>query len=183
MQTGYLYAYYNNYDIAIQVDGDGQHNAKYINSLILPIKNGHADMVVGSRFITCQGYQSTTIRRLGIKYFEKLIYFLSKKKFTDPTSGFRACNRKVITEFAKYYPVDYPEPETLIAITRKGFRILEVPVIMNERMEGQSSIRSFKTIYYMLKVTLAILIDKFKGKNLKGCENGGTKVTIVPNSD
>jgi len=162
VQTGYLYAYYNDYDVAIQVDGDGQHNPEYIDTLIKPLFNNEADMVIGSRFIEGKGFQSSFIRRIGIKYFENLIFFITGKRYTDPTSGFRACNRKVLTNFVKYYPSDYPEPESLVSTIRKKFRVVEVPVVMNERKQGKSSIRSLKIIYYMFKVTLAIIIDIFK---------------------
>ena len=129
MQTGYLYAYYNSYDIAVQVDGDGQHDPQYIEKLISPIINKKADMVIGSRFIDRAGFQSSFVRRLGIVFFQKLIYILTGKKFTDPTSGFRACNKAIIAHFARYYPFDYPEPETLVAMNRQGFKLVEVPVI------------------------------------------------------
>ncbi|KJS15164.1 MAG: glycosyl transferase family 2 [Peptococcaceae bacterium BRH_c4b] len=183
VQTGYLYAYYNDYDVAVQVDGDGQHDPLYIQNLITPIISGQADMVVGSRFIECTGFQSTSLRRFGIKYFEKLIFLLTKKRFSDPTSGFRACNKQVIANFAKYYPDDYPEPETLVTINRKGFRIIEIPVIMKEREGGQSSIKSIKTVYYMLKVTLAILMDVFKKNDEKRYSYHGTKVTAISNNN
>jgi len=162
MQTGYLYAYYNDYDITVQVDGDGQHNPGDIETLVNPIINNEADMVIGSRFIEFKGFQSSYIRQLGIKYFENLIYLITGNRYTDPTSGFRACNRKVFANFVKYYPCDYPEPESLVTISRKKLKVIEVPTVMNERKEGQSSIRSFKILYYMFKVTLAILIDIFK---------------------
>jgi len=119
-------------------------------------------MVIGSRFIECKGFQSSYARRLGIKYFKNLIYLFTGKNFSDPTSGFRACNKKVILNFVKYYPRDYPEPESLVTISRKKFKLVEVPVVMNERKEGTSSIRALKIVYYIFKVTLAIIIDIFK---------------------
>lgn len=159
VQTGYLYAKNNNYDIAIQVDGDGQHNPEYIEKLILPIINGSANLVIGSRYIKREGYQSSYLRRIGINYFRVLIKILSAKTITDPTSGFRACDSTVINIFANNYPKDYPEPESIVFLLRNNFNVLEVPVIMNEREAGLSSIRSFKTMYYMIKVSLAIVID------------------------
>jgi glycosyltransferase involved in cell wall biosynthesis len=157
VQAGYKYAYYNDYDVAVQVDGDGQHNPEYISLLLEEIKKG-SSLCIGSRFIDNKGFQSTLSRRIGIKYFSKLIEFITNANATDPTSGFRACDRKVIEYFAKQYPRDYPEPETLVAVTRNKFKVSEVPVVMNERQGGKSSITSFKSIYYMIKVTLAIVV-------------------------
>ncbi|MGG5252861.1 glycosyltransferase family 2 protein [Neobacillus sp. SM06] len=162
VQTGYKYAWEHGYDIAIQVDGDGQHNPGYINDLIAPIKEGKADMVIGSRYLKKEGFQSSFIRRMGITYFSFLIQLLEKKRITDPTSGFRACNRKVIEQFSHRYPHDYPEPESIAFLLRKHFQISEVPVMMNERFGGRSSITSFKSIYYMIKVSLAIFIDNLR---------------------
>ncbi len=162
VQTGYKYAKMNDYDIAVQIDGDGQHDIKYLNDLIGPIMRDQADMVIGSRFINNEGFQSTFFRRLGIKYFGKLISILGRSNFIDVTSGFRSCNRRIISEFCRYYPVDYPEPESLFSLNRKRYRIIEVPVVMNERSAGVSSINSLKSAYYAIKVTLAILIDMFK---------------------
>lgn len=162
VQTGYKYAWENGYDIAIQVDGDGQHNPSYINDLIRPINDGKADLVIGSRFLKKEGFQSSFMRRAGINYLSFLIDLLEKKRITDPTSGFRACNRKVIERFSKRYPNDYPEPESIAYLLRNNFKIEEVPVIMNERFGGESSITSFKSVYYMIKVSLAIFIDNLR---------------------
>ncbi|MHA6483035.1 glycosyltransferase family 2 protein [Paenibacillus sp. strain BS8-2] len=159
VQTGYIFAYKNAYDIAIQVDGDGQHDPKFIPELLQPIMEGEADLVIGSRYINKIGFQSTWLRRVGIKYFSFLIKVLMKQKITDPTSGFRACNRKLIEMFATNYPTDYPEPESIVFVKRKGLKIKEVPVIMKERLGGVSSIRSLKSAHYMIKVTFAVVID------------------------
>lgn len=168
VQTGYSYAVEKGYDIAIQVDGDGQHDPKYINELIEPIINNQADMIIGSRYINKQGFQSTLIRRLGIRYFSILIKLLTGTRITDPTSGFRACNFKIMEYFSIYYPIDYPEPESITALLRQGYRIKEIPVEMLERRSGLSSINFLKSIYYMVKVTLAILIDIIrKNKNVE----------------
>ncbi|WP_144940575.1 glycosyltransferase family 2 protein [Paenibacillus sp. 32O-W] len=164
VQTGYKYADENGYDIAIQVDGDGQHRPEYLNDIIQPILQEKADMVIGSRYLEKQGFQSTFLRRLGIKYFSRLIELLTQQKITDPTSGFRAGNKKVIKLFSQRYPVDYPEPEAIIILSRNNLKVLEVPVIMSERREGTSSINWIRSIYYMIKVTLAILIDIFRKK-------------------
>nr|WP_295975169.1 glycosyltransferase family 2 protein [uncultured Bacillus sp.] len=166
VQTGYKYAKLNGYDIAIQVDGDGQHNPAYIKELIKPIAEGNADLVIGSRYLKKDGFQSTFTRRMGIQYFSFLIRLLHKKQITDPTSGFRASNRKVIELFSNRYPIDYPEPESIVFLLRNQYRIQEVPVLMNERKGGESSINAFKSVYYMIKVSLAILIDNLRKAGL-----------------
>ncbi|MDP1510162.1 glycosyltransferase family 2 protein [Paenibacillus sp. CMAA1739] len=165
VQTGYKYAYDKNYDIAIQVDGDGQHDPGQIEKIITPILNNKADMVIGSRYIEKVGFQSTRIRRIGIKYFSDLIYVFTRVKITDPTSGFRACGRKSISVFANvYYPSDYPEPESIVHLIRTNHKVMEIPVTMMERQAGESSIKSVKSLYYMIKVSLAILIDLLREK-------------------
>lgn len=164
MQTGYKYAVENDYDIAIQFDGDGQHNAEYIKDLIKPIEAGEVDLVIGSRFINKEGFQTSFMRRLGINVLCGVLRLCGKVKISDATSGFRAASRPVIEFFSNYYAQDYPEPESIIAASVSGFKVKEVPVIMNERTAGVSSISSFKSVYYMIKVTLAILIYKLVGK-------------------
>lgn len=165
VQTGYKYAKKNLYDIAIQVDGDGQHNPEYIHELIKPILLNEADMSIGSRYINKQGFQSTRLRRIGIGYFSKLLQIVINNKITDPTSGFRACNSKIIETFSVHYPTDYPEPESIVTVHRKGFKVKEVPVIMNERIGGVSSITSLKSVYYMVKVSFAIIFDVLRGNS------------------
>lgn len=160
VQSGYWYAYENGYDVAVQFDGDGQHDAKYLNKMVDHLVENTCDMVIGSRFIKKEGFQSSGTRRLGIKYFSLLIRILTGKKVTDPTSGFRMCNRKIIEIFSNNYPKDYPEPETAVAILRRKCKLEEIPVIMKPREEGVSSISPKKSIYYMVKVTLAMLIER-----------------------
>ena len=158
VQTGYIYAKENNYDIAIQVDGDGQHDIAYAQKLIDKIAEGY-DLVIGSRYIEkTDGFQSTIMRRVGIKWLSGVIKVFFRKKITDPTSGFRAAGRKTIELFCKNYPLDYPEPDSTSDCIKRGLKVTEVPVIMRERSGGVSSIRSFSTIFYMIKVTLALLI-------------------------
>ena len=159
VQTGYKYALENEYDLAVQVDGDGQHDPSYLNKLAEVMETQHADMVIGSRFIENQGFQSTFMRRMGITYFTKMIKILTGKTITDPTSGFRMANKEVIAIFAREYPRDYPEPESIVSLLRMGKTIVEVPVEMKERQGGISSIRFSNSIYYMIKVSLAILIE------------------------
>lgn len=160
VQTGYRYALAKDYDIAIQVDGDGQHNPQYIPLLVEGIEKG-SNLCIGSRFIEKEGFQSSMTRRVGIRFFCRLIKFLTDRRVTDPTSGFRACDRKGIRLFASHYPKDYPEPETIVSANRHGLKITEVPVVMNEREGGRSSITSFKSVYYMFKVSLAVIIMAF----------------------
>ncbi|WP_018758691.1 glycosyltransferase family 2 protein [Paenibacillus terrigena] len=162
VQTGYKYAKEYGYDIAIQVDGDGQHDPTYLEVLIKPILNNEADLVIGSRYIEKLGFQSSRIRRVGINYFSKLLKVLTKQMITDPTSGFRACNKQIIELFTKRYPVDYPEPESIMYLKRNEYRIKEVPVHMKERKDGKSSITMLKSVYYMFKVSLAIVLDKMR---------------------
>lgn len=163
VQAGYKYALQNGYDIAIQVDGDGQHDPAYIDSLIEGLTKG-ADLCIGSRFLEGDGYQSTKSRRLGIMYFYRLIYFFTGQRIKDPTSGFRACNRKALNLFVQDYPRDYPEPESIVNASRHGIKICEIPVVMKPREEGRSSITSTRSIYYMIKVSLAIIIASFYHK-------------------
>lgn len=162
VQTGYLYALKNDYDIAVQFDGDGQHDAKFLDAMAETLVKEQADMVIGSRFIDNKGFQSSGIRRTGIRFFAFLTGVLFGKKITDATSGMRMCNKRVIELFVKDYPRDYPEPETVCRLLRKKCKVVEVPVIMRERAAGVSSISPGKSIYYMLKVTMAILIERLR---------------------
>jgi len=160
VQSGFKYADRLNYSYAIQFDGDGQHKANEIELILNPILNNEADVVIGSRFCTnAEGFKSTKLRRLGIKLFEIVCKLLIKKPVTDCTSGFRGYNRKAIELLANDYPSDYPEPETVILLGKRGFRIKEVFVTMQERQAGVSSISGFKSIYYMIKVLLAMVMQ------------------------
>ena len=162
MQAGYKYAYEKGYDTVIQVDGDGQHDPKEIPKLLQGLQEKRGDIVVGSRFISKSPYKTPIMRRLGGGIFASVISGIIKQRITDPTSGFRAANRRAIRLFAFYYPQDYPEPEVLVLLSKSGLRIVEVPVTMKQRYAGQSSITRIKAIYYMVKVLLAIFIDCFK---------------------
>ena len=159
VQAGYLYALENDYDIAVQIDGDGQHDVRYLPMMAAELEKQNASMVIGSRFLDKEGFQSSRIRRIGISYFTGLIRLLTGVRITDPTSGMRMVNREVISIFAKNYPRDYPEPESVVHLLRRGKKITEVPVVMRERQGGVSSIQMKRSIYYMIKVTLAILIE------------------------
>ena len=162
VQTGYKYALRHDYDVVVQVDGDGQHDPKYLEMMFDELCDKELDMVIGSRFIAKEGFQSSMIRRVGIIYFTKLIKLLTGVTITDPTSGLRMVNRKVIEMFVKDYPKDYPELESVVAIIKRGCDVREIPVIMKQRQGGVSSISPFKSVYYMIKVTLAIVIEKIR---------------------
>ncbi len=167
VQTGYKYALYNDYDIAIQFDGDGQHEASYIEKLISEINKGY-DIVIGSRFVQkLSKFRSTKTRRIGIGFLSNLIYWCTKTRIYDPTSGFRACNKKVIKLFAHDYLIDYAEPVSIVTVIKNNYKHSEIPVEMKERQTGRSSIRSLKTLYFMIKVSIAIIIktvSEGKGK-------------------
>ena len=159
VQTGYRYGYEEGYDLAVQVDGDGQHDPGFLKSMAEYLTEQNLGMVIGSRFIRKEGFQSSGVRRIGIKYFTVLIQMLTGQKITDPTSGLRMINRDVMKIFAYDYPKDYPEPESVVAILRRKKKVAELPVIMKAREGGVSSISPKKSVYYMIKVTLAILIE------------------------
>lgn len=162
VQAGYRYAMNNGYDVAVQFDGDGQHDAAYLSAMREELEKTKADIVIGSRYINKEGFQSTGLRRLGIRYFTGLIRFLTGHTVTDPTSGMRMAGRKVIEIFAESYPKDYPEPESVVMLLRKKLNVVDYPVVMKERMAGKSSISPVKSIYYMFKVSLAIILERFR---------------------
>ncbi|MDD6655816.1 MAG: glycosyltransferase family 2 protein [Lachnospiraceae bacterium] len=162
VQTGFLYAYKNGYDYAIQFDGDGQHDAKYLQEMRDYMIEQNADMLIGSRFLEKVGFQSTGMRRFGIRYFSALIKLLTGQKITDPTSGMRMINRDILAMYSESYPKDYPEPESVVAIINSEKKVMEYPVIMRKRMEGTSSISPLKSIYYMIKVSLAIFLEMLR---------------------
>lgn len=170
VQTGYKYAYENGYDIAIQFDGDGQHDVNYVPNICEPIVEGKADMVIGTRYLDKNEsqFQSTFMRRLGSNIISFFIKVCTGKKITDPTSGFRAVNKKIIEEFAKEYPTDYPEPESTVCMLCKNYKVTEVPVSMNERQGGTSSIRFWKSADYMIKVVFTIIIDSINARKKGG---------------
>ncbi len=169
VQTGYKYAYQNGYDIAIQFDGDGQHDINYVEKICKPIINKEADMCIGTRYLDKNEseFQSTFMRRLGKNIISFFIKVFSKKKITDPTSGFRAVNREIIKIFSENYPTEYPEPESTMELLLNDYKIMEVPVSMNERKGGKSSINLWKSIDYMIKVSLALIIDSINLKSRK----------------
>lgn len=172
VQTGYKYAYENGYDIAVQFDGDGQHDINYVSKICQPIIDGQVNMCIGTRYLdkSSSEFQSTFMRRLGKNIISFLINLLCKKKITDPTSGFRATDKKIIEIFAKDYPTEYPEPESTVKVLVDGYKVEEVPVSMNERTGGKSSINVWKSADYMIKVSLAVILDSINFK-----KKGGSK--------
>ena len=162
VQTGFLYAHKNGYDYAVQFDGDGQHDAQYLQKMRDYMIEQNADMLIGSRFLEKEGFQSTGMRRFGIRYFSALIKLLTGQKITDPTSGMRMINRDILAMYSESYPKDYPEPESVVAIINSGKKVMEYPVIMRKRMEGTSSISPLKSVYYMIKVSLAIFLEMLR---------------------
>lgn len=165
VQTGFRYAFENGYELAVRVDGDGQHDPSQLGAIIAPVVAGEADICVGSRYRERgDGYRSTATRRLGIRLLAWMVSDLTRQRVTDPTSGFQALNRKAITLFAADYPHDYPEVEALVMLIRHRLRLVEVPVQMRARVAGRSSIRAFGSAYYMIKVMLALVVGTFRRK-------------------
>lgn len=159
VQTGMIFAERQGYEVAVQNDGDGQHDPREISLIVGDLVDSGADLVIGSRYIEDRGYITPRIRRFGIVILARVISLVTRQRFTDPTSGFRASNRQTIRLCAHYYPHDYPEPEAVVLLHRAGLRLREIPVTMNPRYGGKSSITPFKSGIYMVKVLLSILID------------------------
>ncbi|MCX7711728.1 MAG: glycosyltransferase family 2 protein [Clostridia bacterium] len=162
MQTGYRFARDQGYDIAVQVDADGQHDPVYLNAMITKILDEQYDMVIGSRYISDTSYRSTFTRRIGMIIFSWIVYILTDYDIKDTTSGFRAVNRKVIEFFASNYPSDYPEVDVLVKLFKKNYRVCEIPVEMLNRESGKSSITPLKSVYYMIKVSMALIINSLR---------------------
>jgi glycosyltransferase involved in cell wall biosynthesis len=162
VQTGYRFAYEHGFDLALRVDGDGQHDPAQFLVLAGPVLSGHADIAVGSRFIGRKGYRSSRTRRVAIGILSWTVTLLVGGRVTDPTSGFQVANRRAIALFASDYPHDYPEVEATVLAAKAGLRRVEVPVEMRERSAGRSSIGAFRSVYYMVKVMLAVLVAVFR---------------------
>jgi len=159
VQTGFIYAQQHGYEVAVQTDGDGQHPPSEIPVLVDALADSGADMVVGSRFLEPTGYRQTLARRVGGQILARILTMATGQRITDPTSGFRASNRRTLELCAQLYPHDYPEPEAIIILHRAGLRLCEVPVRMAQRETGRSSITPLRSAYYMTKVILAILVN------------------------
>ncbi|MDW7760748.1 MAG: glycosyltransferase family 2 protein [Acidobacteriota bacterium] len=164
VQTGFIYAVRKGYDIAVQIDGDGQHNPEEISRLVDPILKGESDVVIGSRFVSDSSFRSSLPRRLGIKMFTLMNKILLQENITDSTSGFRSYNRKALDILFRDYPDDYPEPEAVYILIKSGLRVIEIGATMNERQGGRSSITFHKSLFYMVKVFLAIFVRMMKKK-------------------
>ena len=166
VQTGYLYAYYNEYDVAVQFDGDGQHDIQSIEALVMPIIKGEVDFTIGSRFVknSPSKFKTSFSRRLGINLISFFIKLKTGHTILDVTSGYRAANKNIIAQFANTYPRKYPEPETNALLIKQGKRVEEVGVNMFERLEGQSSITPIKSIRYMIEVLTSILLLSKRGE-------------------
>lgn len=168
VQTGYKYAMHYGYDIAIQQDGDGQHDPAYIQDVIQPIVQKEADLVIGSRFIEKNGFQSSFSRRAGVRFLCGVIRLVCGVKVTDCTSGYRAAGKELIAYFSRSYAQDYPEPEAIVSAALAGFKVKEVPVIMRERQGGVSSLNLMKSALYMIKVPLALVLRRLMMKRIRG---------------
>jgi glycosyltransferase involved in cell wall biosynthesis len=162
VQTGYRYALENNFDFVVQVDGDGQHPANFIGKILNEMLEKKLDVVIGSRYLNKSGFQSSTLRRLGINYFRRLNKILTGLTIYDSTSGFRMLNKKALGLLTEIYPDEYPEPEALILYHKFNLSVGEYPVEMRERQGGKSSINAFASVYYMFKVSIAILFTRIR---------------------
>lgn len=159
VQTGIKYAALHDFDYVLQMDGDGQHPPSEMYKFIAASADTQADVVIGSRFLDKKGFQTSFVRRRGIKYFHRINQLLTGKNIYDSTSGFRLLGRKAIKLASVYYPDDYPEPESLVFFSRAGLNIIEIPVVMRERLGGKSTIGRFSSVYYMVKVTMGMFLS------------------------
>jgi glycosyltransferase involved in cell wall biosynthesis len=171
VQAGYLWAWEHGYELAVQFDGDGQHDAASLPALLAPVRTDAADLVVGSRFAGDGEFRSTFTRRIGIRYLAGLIRVRCGARVTDSTSGFRAAGRRAIALFARSYPADFPEPESIAIACRAGLRVAEVPVRMRDRAHGESSITFLRSFQYVVKVTVALLLLPVRARRRR--EEGG----------
>ncbi|MFN8176562.1 MAG: glycosyltransferase family 2 protein [bacterium] len=162
VQCGYLCAARGGYDVAVQVDADGQHVPAEIPRLLAPLARGEADLVIGSRWVERSDYEAPPARRLGMLVFSAVVTAVTGQRFRDTTSGFRAAGPRVLRYLAAHYPQDYPEVEALVLLKRAGFRIRELPCRFSERLGGRSSITAARSAYYVAKVLLAILVGLFR---------------------
>jgi hypothetical protein len=162
VQTGFRYAWEEGYELAVRLDGDGQHDPGELGILVAPVVAGEADLAVGSRFVAGGGYRSSAARRIGIRILARAVSLIARQRLTDTTSGFQACNRRAISLYAADLPHDYPEVEGMVMAIKHRIRLVEVPVTMREREHGSSSIGTLGSIYYMVKILLALFVDLFR---------------------
>ena len=170
VQSGNLYARDHGYDITVQMDGDGQHDPSYLAAVTAPVADGRLDMCIGSRFITKEGFQTSFMRRLGINIISLLLRLLCGAHVRDTTSGFRACNKALTAYYADHYAQDYPEPEAIISAVLGGFKVGEAPVVMRRRMGGVSSINPLKSVYYMIKVSISLVVFRLTVGKGEACK-------------
>jgi glycosyltransferase involved in cell wall biosynthesis len=176
MQSGYIYASENGYEVAVQVDGDGQHDPRHIPELLSRLEGDPGlNMVTGSRFLERggEGFRSSAARRVGIRFFAWVLSLITRQRVTDPTSGFRMTDRRGIELFANDYPNDYPEVEAIVMLHTHRLRSVEIPVVMAPRLTGQSAISSTQSVYYMVKVLLAVFVALFRTRPLREATDPG----------
>jgi hypothetical protein len=159
MQAGYRYAALHGYDIAVQVDGDGQHRPREVLKLVNELVTTGSDLTVGTRFLGGSRYRQTMARSAGAWFLRQVVRTLTGLPVTDVTSGFRAVSRRAIRAFAHWYPEDYPEPEVILLLHRAGYKIGELPVQMRQRRTGRSSIDVLEGLFYVTKVTVCLVLD------------------------
>ncbi len=164
VQTGFRYAVRKGYRYAVQLDADGQHDPEELHRILDPVRAGEVDIAIGSRFVADTGYRAPLMRRVGMVILASFISRIVGCPVRDSTSGFRAYSRQAFTFLAEHYPVDYPEPEAVVLLARNGFRIVEVPVKMHERLNGSSSIDTGRSVYYMIKVLLAVFVESLRAR-------------------
>lgn len=176
MQSGYIYASEHGYEVAVQVDGDGQHDPRHIPELLARLQGEKLNMVTGSRFLDRDGdgYRSSAARRVGIRIFARLLSLITRQRVTDPTSGFRMTDHHGIELFANDYPRDYPEVEAIVLMHTHRLRSCEVPVVMAPRRTGESAIGSTQSVYYMVKVLLAVFVALFRTRPVREAHEVGT---------
>ena len=180
IQSGYKYAYCQGYDFLVQIDGDGQHDAAYISTLLEPVLAGETDFALGSRFLQQESYRPSLSRRLGILFFRRLVSVLIGREITDPTSGYQAMNREVIRFFAgDIFPCDYPDADMLVTLNRAGFRLRELPVRMYANQEGKSMHSGLKPLYYVFKMCLSILVTLLRRRSFYRNGRGGRAIAEV----
>jgi len=162
VQTGIIFAWDHGFDWVIRLDGDGQHDPSDVARFLEYVRTHDVDLLIGSRFMEKSGYQLSLLRRMAISFFNRLISLLTGFHITDATSGFQAYSRSAMEKLRRLFPDDYPEPETIIMLYKWGLKVDEIPVVMKQRPEGASSITTIRSVYYMVKVTMAILLDMIR---------------------
>ena len=169
LQTGFKYAMERGYDFVVQMDGDGQHEPKYINDLLNELRREDVDIIIGSRFLSGTSYKSQPVRRLGIMIFALIASLITRQKITDPTSGFQALNKKVVKLYAsEVYPTDFPDADVIIMVSLIGYKIKEIPVVMYQSASKISMHSGLKPLYYIFKMFLSIIVTLFrKRQNLE----------------